>query len=53
LMEEAWNAVTALWLEHGGSPEPGERERPPLRERVKRALPAPRLPERLRFWRRR
>jgi 1-acyl-sn-glycerol-3-phosphate acyltransferase len=52
LMEEAWSAVVDRWLENGGSPAPGERERPPLRERVKRALPAPRLPERLRFWRR-
>jgi 1-acyl-sn-glycerol-3-phosphate acyltransferase len=52
LMEAAWSAVTESWLEHGGSPEPGERERPPLRERVKRALPAPRFPDRLRFWRR-
>jgi 1-acyl-sn-glycerol-3-phosphate acyltransferase len=34
LMEQAWDAVTALWLEHGGSPEPGRRDRPPLRERV-------------------
>lgn len=34
LMEQAWEAITALWLEHGGSPEPGRRERPPLRERI-------------------
>lgn len=46
LMEEAWSAVTELWLEHGGSPEPGERDRPPLRERVKRAVKARRWPRR-------
>jgi len=34
LMEQAWEAVTTLWLDHGGSPEPGRRERPPLRERM-------------------
>ena len=34
LMDEAWEAVTRLWLEHGGSPEPGVRERPPLRQRM-------------------
>jgi hypothetical protein len=34
LMDEAWGAVTELWLATGGSPEPGRRERPPLRERV-------------------
>ncbi len=27
LADRAWNAVTELWLEHGGSPEPGTRER--------------------------
>jgi 1-acyl-sn-glycerol-3-phosphate acyltransferase len=51
LMDEAWGAVSGLWLAHGGSPEPGERERPPLRERLKRRLPAPRLAERWRSWR--
>jgi 1-acyl-sn-glycerol-3-phosphate acyltransferase len=35
LMDEAWDAVTDLWLEHGGSPEPGVRERPPLKERLR------------------
>ena len=34
LMDEAWDAVTKLWLDHGGSPEPGVRERPPLKERL-------------------
>jgi len=27
LAERSWRAVTDLWLEHGGSPEPGTRER--------------------------
>jgi glycerol-3-phosphate dehydrogenase (NAD(P)+) len=35
LADEAWEAITALWLGHGGSPEPGERDRPPLRERLR------------------
>jgi hypothetical protein len=35
LMDEAWDAVTKLWLEHGGSPEPGVRERPSLKERLR------------------
>jgi 1-acyl-sn-glycerol-3-phosphate acyltransferase len=35
LMNEAWAAVTKLWLDHGGSPEPGVRERPPLKERLR------------------
>jgi 1-acyl-sn-glycerol-3-phosphate acyltransferase len=34
LMDEAWEAVTRLWLEHGGSAEPGVRERPPFKERM-------------------
>jgi hypothetical protein len=34
LMDEAWNAVSGLWLEHGGSPEPGVRDRPPLKQRL-------------------
>jgi 1-acyl-sn-glycerol-3-phosphate acyltransferase len=34
LMDEAWDAVRTLWLDHGGSPEPGRRDRPPLRERM-------------------
>jgi 1-acyl-sn-glycerol-3-phosphate acyltransferase len=38
LMEQAWDAVIGLWLGHGGSPEPGRRDRPPLRERAKAAL---------------
>ena len=39
LMDQAWSAVTELWLEHGGSPEPGRRDRPPLRERLGARLP--------------
>ncbi|HWM11685.1 MAG TPA: lysophospholipid acyltransferase family protein [Solirubrobacteraceae bacterium] len=35
LMEQAWESVRSLWLERGGSPEPGRRERPPLRERLR------------------
>ncbi len=35
LMERSWESVRSLWLEHGGSPEPGRRERPPLRERLR------------------
>jgi hypothetical protein len=27
LADRSWAAVTELWLEHGGSPEPGTRER--------------------------
>jgi 1-acyl-sn-glycerol-3-phosphate acyltransferase len=34
LMDEAWDAVRTMWLDHGGSPEPGRRDRPPLRERM-------------------
>jgi 1-acyl-sn-glycerol-3-phosphate acyltransferase len=34
LMDQAWDAVRTMWLAHGGSPEPGRRDRPPLRERV-------------------
>jgi 1-acyl-sn-glycerol-3-phosphate acyltransferase len=35
LMDEAWDAVTKQWLDHGGSPEPGVRERPSLKERLR------------------
>ena len=28
LMERSWGEVRRMWLEHGGSPEPGQRERP-------------------------
>ena len=33
-MDESWGAVRTMWLEHGGSPEPGRRNRPSLRDRV-------------------
>jgi hypothetical protein len=29
LAEQSWQAVTDLWLENGGSPEPGTRDRDP------------------------
>jgi glycerol-3-phosphate dehydrogenase (NAD(P)+) len=35
LAERAWDAVRDLWLGHGGSPEPGRRERPTLKERLR------------------
>ena len=34
LMERAWESVRSMWLGHGGSPEPGRKERPTLRDRV-------------------
>ena len=39
LMDEAWTAVTEMWLAAGGSPEPGQKQRPALKERVKQRLP--------------
>lgn len=53
LTERAWSAIVQLWLAHGGSPEPGARDRPPLRERlrVRRDRDRPSLRERLRLRR--
>jgi glycerol-3-phosphate dehydrogenase (NAD(P)+) len=53
LTEQAWSAIVQLWLAHGGSPEPGARDRPPLRERLRLGRDADRRPlrERLRLGR--